>query len=130
MLIAAHQIKQRKLSIGSANAAASIIQGAGQLHESGKRGTCLATGGSRAQTEASKVTSPESPRRMSSKSIGVKIQNRNNDVGASRESKQPSKSAVKKGNIISLKRRDAVPATEFSQNLSSSKGTLVSLVKV
>lgn len=29
MLISAHQIKQRKLSIGSANAAASIIQGAG-----------------------------------------------------------------------------------------------------
>ena len=50
-------------------------------------------------------------------------------MAVSRESK-PSKSAVKKGNIISLKRRDAVPATEFSQNLSSSKGTLVSLVKV
>ena len=73
MLIAAHQIKQRKLSIGSAHAAASIMPQQ-NLYEGGKRATnCLVAGGSRAQTDASKVTSPESPRRMSSKSIGIKI---------------------------------------------------------
>jgi len=36
---------------------------------------------------------------------------------------------AKKGNIISLKRRDAVPVTEGSQNLCSSKGMLIGVVR-
>lgn len=65
MLIAAHQIKQRKLSIGSASAAASLLKQ--NLHDSNtaNRGINL-TSGNRAQTEASKVTSPASPKRLSS----------------------------------------------------------------
>lgn len=62
MLIQASQIKQRKLSIGSANAAASILKQ--NLQESGSRPGVVS--GTRAQTEASKVGSPSSPRRLSS----------------------------------------------------------------
>ena len=65
---------------------------------------------------------------MSSKSIGIKIQNQN---GSQRENKATKSAAFKKGNIISLKRRDAAaPSTEFSQNMSSSKGTLSNVVRV
>ena len=124
MLIAAHQIKQRKLSIGSTQAAANLLKQNLQASGDGIVRPGI-TSGSRAQTEASKVNSPESPRRISSKSAGIKIQNqkgRDNEESKTRkrvDSSKPTKS-VKKGSIICLKRRDA-HATEGSQHLSSSK---------
>ena len=101
MLIAAHHIKQRKLSIGSANAAATLMkQNNTTPHDDHKTGKKSGLG--------SKVTSPASPRRLSNKSLATDQNTTvNKHTAATSQAAGKGTKSVKKGSIICLKRRDA-----------------------